>query len=233
MSNLVRHRLGCWMRSGYLGKQDSDVILDVLVHGCYRLDAIGPLERPVVVDIGAHCGYASLAMRRQWPEGRFACVEANPDNWECLRANVDPWAMVVPAAVCNARRPVLLNSIAPGGTATGSSRVVDEQDVGHVGTFGHRVYRADGRTVDRLSFSGLLSLLQVDHVDLLKIDCEGCEHDVLRDPAVRQCARIVGEWHGAQAWAETIEAMLNHGPWEIQQVGSGGDDLGVFTARRI
>lgn len=69
-------------------------------------------------------------------------------------------------------------------------------------------------------------------VRLLKIDCEGCEWDVLAGlgDAARLVDMIVGEWHPPKGAAD-VAAILS--PYGFRVVGRDtGAGLGIFTARR-
>jgi len=52
-----------------------------------------------------------------------------------------------------------------------------------------------------------LGSLFEDRCAFLKIDCEGCEWDVLADPAIARVERIVGEGHPADWLARVHKAL--------------------------
>jgi hypothetical protein len=62
---------------------------------------------------------------------------------------------------------------------------------------------------------------------LLKLDCEGCEYDVLSDPALAKVNMIVGEFHGHRSRLE--EAFSRLPGWSLSFV-HGHADQGIFHA---
>ena len=63
-------------------------------------------------------------------------------------------------------------------------------------------------TVPGISLQRLLTKYKIDRVELLKIDCEGCEWQFLRSKAIARVDRIVGEYHDALSFAD-LEAVLS------------------------
>lgn len=147
-----------------------------------------------MLDIGAYIGTIGVSMAVDgWD---VICVEPLVENQQMIALNAD------------------LN---------GTQVVIDERAASHVGWVdipfgfkgdhfyvgglektGPQVARVQGVTI-----SDLMAEHELDHVDLMKIDCEGCEWDVLSDPAAKNIDTIVGEIHG-RSQAKLRELLDGH-----------------------
>ncbi len=139
------------------------------------------------LDIGAHIGGVTIALAFDNPELRVVAVEAVPPNVDLLRENVEMNGLADRVEVINA--------------AAGKSGLVKWafEGSGDVGSHNAFVGNAllDLPVVEhqrtQLPTRSLASLVG-DGVEFVKIDCEGCEWDMLT-PSLKKVARIHGEWH--------------------------------------
>lgn len=214
--------------------QDLIVVQDVFDRDAYQLrhlpSDVGPGE--VVVDIGAHIG----AFARKWhgknPEAKIYCVEVCPENLPALRANVGDFAVIQQAACTYDTGPLaLLNACYSNCESTGGSTVVSDtggtllapQDVGR--------YLEDRRPIQRVTLEQIMSALAVDHIDVLKLDCEGSEYSILEhSPAVHdgRVRFVLGEYHGVARWNE-FRARVFPG-WDYGHMFESGE-CGIFHLR--
>lgn len=176
---------------------DATVIEEVIYQ-----DAYGLTTRPVpaiVVDLGAHVGVFS-AFCAKLGSKRIVAVEPQPENLEMLHRNVEPWPAVE------------ILQCAMGADDQGSTWIVGESGGAHTIDGAN-----EGSEVETISLAGLLDALELEHVDLLKLDMEGgevaallaCDHDHLA-----RCQRIVLETHGPLLcpWVERprVGEVLEH-----------------------
>lgn len=139
-----------------------------------------------IVDLGANCGQAALWFRSRYPQARILSVEPDPRTFATLQRN-------------HGRDPnVALRQVAI--TATdGWCRLEREAD----SSWGTRVARnGDGAGhvdhVPAVSLETLLDQHGIQHVDLLKVDIEGMEHEALAgSPALQRVRRVIGELHAS------------------------------------
>tara|TARA_Y100000310_G_scaffold343421_1_gene450968 strand:+ start:7366 stop:8088 length:723 start_codon:yes stop_codon:yes gene_type:complete len=221
----VKHPSGLLYRTEY-ASQDLEVINEVWKGDAYWTSLRGTHGHgEIVVDIGAHIG----AFARKWhdknPLATIVCVEACPENIEVLAANVGEWAEVSHAACSyEAGDLALLNSVKADGTATGGSVVVPASNVDR--SINHFHWR-DTRPLLKVNLESIMESLGVDHIDVLKLDCEGSEFSILGStPSIDRIGFICGEYHGTVKWNK-LRAEIFPPPWQYGHMHAAGD-LGIF-----
>lgn len=150
----------------------------------------------VILDIGANVGALALLLTERYPDARIFSFEPLPDNARLLHHNT--------AAAANIRAlPFGL------GSATCSlpyTRSDDPLNFGGGGCFAGVDHSADDR-VPIVSVAEAFEQLRITHVDLIKIDTEGAEHDILTsipDTILARVRCIVGELHGKPRDSELL-----------------------------
>lgn len=175
--------LDLWTRPVLL---DETVIEEVILHDGYGLsDLFGgmvpsAIRGSVVIDLGAHVGVFSAYCAHQGAR-RVIAVEPEPENLELLRLNTEAWPAV----------EILECAM---GATEGSTWIVGESGGAHAIEGAQ-----EGSEVRRITLAGLLDTLELEHVDLLKLDMEGGEIDTLLGCDHDHLARvdyIVLETHG-------------------------------------
>jgi len=200
--------------------QDLDVVHDIIEHDAYRLREIRAVK--TVVDVGSHIGTFSLHCHKRYPDARIVCCEVCPENIPVLSKNVNEFAHVLHAAVTYEKNVALLNSVFPHCVATGGSIVCSPEALDHVNT---QAYWADKRPIETRTLEQVMYEYKLDHIDLLKLDCEGSEFSILENTtSLDKISRIVGEWHGRDRFFKLVEDRF--GGWEFKILQDG--DLGLF-----
>jgi len=164
--------------------------LDVLweVFGELQYDMVELPEAPrAVLDLGAHIGAALLALHVRFPSARLAAVEADPTTVRRLERNLPSGAgvRVLHAAV------------------SGHDGMVEFFPVRDAWTSGVRPMtqsptRAAPGTPVRVRgvrFATLMAELDLDHVDLLKVDIEGAEWELVKMLDEERVGTLIMEWH--------------------------------------
>ncbi|MBP9771455.1 MAG: FkbM family methyltransferase [Candidatus Pacebacteria bacterium] len=143
-------------------------------------------QRPVIYDVGANIGLATLYFKHIRPDAIVHCFEPNPSALDALEKNVTHLSDVHihPVAISDREGTASFQSNIP---ASGKARI----GVGDI-------------TVPTQQ-------LDFEYVDLLKIDVEGAEYQIIPDLAARgllkKIARLAIEIHGDP---EPILAHLTH-----------------------
>ena len=159
-----------------------------------------PTLTGTAIDIGAHIGSVTFALLADHPDLHVTAVEPLTDNCRVMAASADlnGWTD---------RLTIIHGAIAPGETADvgynfrGSDNLVNHRYIGGM-TLGVDSEH-DIETVPAVTLSSLIG----DGSPFLKVDCEGCEFDLLGDKAIGKVDRIVGEGH-PKDWLIRVRKLL-------------------------
>lgn len=143
----------------------------------------------VAIDIGAHIGTVTVPLLI--------------DNQALLVVAIEP----VFESLNTLRRNISLNGLQDRATvlpvAAGIEGVVPishgwKGRHEHIGNLGEGTPRHTDQIVS-MSFGSIRRGIGVESIALLKLDCEGCEWEVLADPEIWRAEVIVGEYHGSRS----------------------------------
>ena len=167
------------------------------------------LDVATVIDLGGNAGLASVWFLNVFPRARVVTIEANPDNYPSLEANLHPYgdrATVVKGGVWWRR------------TALALVRRQNEGDA-HVREAVSGDNPAD--LMEGWDIPALMELAGFTRIDLLKIDIEGAEVDLLLKDAERwlpQVRNLSIELHGPECEA-ALERALAPYTYQRQMLG--------------
>jgi FkbM family methyltransferase len=193
-----------------------------------------------VIDIGAHIGIVCIAIALDFPDTKIVAVEAIPDNAALVQKNVDLNGLhdrifVESAAATEpglTEAPIIFDYEWVG-VEKGVSPVIEEgyvrdcRYIGNIFEYPEGEQRATTLMVPALSLGAIMQKYAIDEVELLKLDCEGCEYAFLRDPARKKVRRIIGEFHRG---FPGIEKLLGKTHNLTVRIDRGG--VGIFEANR-
>ncbi|MCA9238571.1 MAG: FkbM family methyltransferase [Planctomycetales bacterium] len=185
----------------------------------YRIRALRQHDVRTIVDIGAHVGSFTVLCHEWWPEAKIVAVEPHPESFELLERNTrhlpDSHLLRINAAVTAFDGKCLLAS------AVSHSRV-GEYVVEVWNDLGPRFdgFGVEATAISVESFWARIVEFGIEHVDLLKLDCEGAEYGIVEALAasgqLADVGWVRGEWHGrahrprlAKALAETHVAHVD------------------------
>ncbi len=157
--------------TGRAGTHDGAVFRQIYLWR--ELEAPFPDAPQTIVDAGANIGVATRYLAHQYPGARIVALEIERDNLELLRSNVAhlPRVAVRAQALWGHRARVAIENPA---SASDGFRVVE---------------RPDG-PIDAIGVADLLDELNLDTLDLLKLDIEGAEREVFDDHAESWLPRV-------------------------------------------
>jgi FkbM family methyltransferase len=162
---------------------DVRVFEDIFIHDEYAVEAT--CAPRFIVDIGANIGLASIYFAAKFPTAQIFAVEPAPSNIDVLKKNIAPFEniVLVPRAIWHENTSIDL--VDPGlgnwGFTTRSHAANGTNGV-------KRVHEVEAWTVDTL-----MRTYGIDNIDILKIDIEGAEVEVFRDPS---------------AWIAKVDALI-------------------------
>lgn len=175
------------LRLSYLGEEfrlfvatrsELEVVREMFLSEEYLMQDLDP---ELVIDLGSNIGASIMFFRGRYPKSRIIGLEPDPAPFQRLMRAVTPLqgVSVYPWAIADRTGQRAFTQAAQSWV----SALAAEGDVGTV-------------DVEAISLPDLLRRLGVDHVDLLKIDVEGGEWGLFRDPGnFDACDAIVGELH--------------------------------------
>jgi FkbM family methyltransferase len=141
---------------------DVEAFWAIFVRGEY--DSIDVESAPqLVVDAGANVGYASVRFANRWPEARIVAVEPEATNSALCRRNTLPYPniRVVEAGIWS---------------SPGKLRIVNPSS----GKWAFEVEADEDGNIPAIT---LAQLSEGRRIDLLKMDIEGAEREVFREPS--------------------------------------------------
>jgi FkbM family methyltransferase len=223
-------------------------------NACYKLTTIhnfiaatGAPPIHVAVDVGVNVGEVTLLVHQIFPDARIFGFEAVEEYYRTALSNLGliPTVTLYNRAMTaqhrftddlgeQVRSPAapltILKGLPTAGPGWGGgSMVVTEEEADS----------CDGTRYQRLESNVIVVTLDefiqeqgIEEIDLLKLDCEGCEHSVLGCADVETLRRIrfiVGEYHGFGRFHRMMQQRL----FRTHKVNLIGDaDLGCFFAER-
>lgn len=171
----------------------------------------------VVVDIGAHIG--SFTILASLLGAKVIAYEPNKKNLELLANNILMNISTMPISVSG--KAV--------GTKPGKATLLksDKLEDGKLNTGAYYVGTGDGEQVGVVSMKRVLA--KAGPVDFLKMDCEGCEYDILENTRLDRVKKIVVEYHQGSV---KIERALRSQGFYIEKVRRSPEnpDLGIIYA---
>jgi len=168
----------------------------------------------IVVDVGAHIGaFAVMAAREA---RKVLAFEPEPSNFRMLKRNVE----------LNHSTNIAIFEMAVCGF--GGFQDIHIYDDGSSGS--HSLCGGDGakktRRVRAVSLDEIVSQEGLGRIDFLKLDCEGAEHEILKEISPDTSAKIMGmamETHGvASASSIDIPARLRELGFQVKIEHQGG-----------
>mmetsp|Transcript_11218 Transcript_11218/g.46793 ORF Transcript_11218/g.46793 Transcript_11218/m.46793 type:complete len:319 (-) Transcript_11218:2757-3713(-) len=149
-----------------------------------------------VIDIGGNFGAFSMAVKIKAPSVRLFTFEAIPTNCANLQANMHENTLDVDwtfscEALGSADGETLTFSVDTEHSGGGSSAYDRPKDHPSLLKGRHSFFDVPSSRLDTL-----LDRYGIKHIDALKIDCEGCEYDVLKASSrIKDIDIIVAEFH--------------------------------------
>lgn len=209
---------------------DVRTIGEIWIGGLYDrlVDRSLPWSRqPVVVDIGANCGYFSIYMAKRYPGAQLICFEPETENRSLARANF---------ALNRVRAQLNSEAVVVNGRSTVTLNLSHDPRLHTIVSFeqakqhGIDSERYSGRTVSVPAVNvneAIGRITATTHVDLLKVDVEGVDLELVGAIDEQLLSRING------IVAETEARDTNQVALKLRSAGfSVSEDAGLLFAFR-
>lgn len=161
---------------------------EIFVEGAYDFDA--DCRSPVIIDVGANIGLASIFFMRRFTSASIMAIESDPKICSILRENIQAFGghdvEVIQAAAWDANETVTFSA--------------DHADGGRISSAGET----------QVNGIRLRDLIAGRDIDLLKIDIEGAESRVLLDcsDALGAVRRVFVEYHSQSKCPQELSRLL-------------------------
>lgn len=223
-------------------EQDEEIIREVAAEDCYRLRKLRFFLPPVktIVDVGGHIGSFGVLAKSLWPGARLVAFEPNPASCFLYRKNLEANGMhdaeVLQKAVAyEADHTILLD----GGRSTGGCVLKNAAEARRLESAaaesGDEMYRVIETAIETVTFEDLVSSCGLDSIDLCKLDCEGCEFQILANMSAGAAARVrclLGEYHCANSPEEFFPLVRRRFPALHFCAPLGAAPIGPFWGTR-
>ncbi|MDQ3008118.1 MAG: FkbM family methyltransferase [bacterium] len=198
---------------------------EIFTQDCYYFESES--ASPVIIDVGAHIGLATLYFKKLFPLSRIMAIEPNPRSYELLRENVEQ----------NRLEDVELRQIA---VSAGEEELTLFRDTtpeqwhstaGILDGAWNETQESEPFTV----FAEPLTAVLATPIDLLKMDIEGMEEEVLRaaQSQLHFVKRLMCEFHPVphQSLARLVSFLENEN-FTIE-LYKGGKSIALKKARGL
>ncbi len=218
----IRKGYSFWGRPGTL---DRGILMEIWGEQCYAPEGWQLNSTDIIVDIGAHIGVYALYGAAQVSKGCVVAVEPDPENYVLLARNIQH------NGISNCH-PINLAVASVAGTR--------DLFLGTPGeTGGHSLVIEGGRkslSVQTITLQDILDKYHLDHIDCLKLDCEGSEYEImgsLSPELWKKIHRIVMECHDVdqERNLKTLQTLLKDKGYPIIKTQPISPGLSFVYAR--
>jgi FkbM family methyltransferase len=192
----------------------------------YGLRRYGLPRGSTIIDVGAHIGWFTLSAAAFVPDATIFAYEPSPENFRLLADNIAlnklSNAHAFEMAVFSRSGDAEFATVdAFGGGSTGGTLLAGQMPA--------RSASSAVRRVKTTTLDEIFATNAIDRCELLKMDCEGAEHDLLAsasDRTFNAIARISVEVHDFDKYCmQTLESMLVARGYRVSAGGAWGNIL--------
>lgn len=161
-------------------------------------------EVHTVIDVGSNVGYSAAFFFLQYPAAHIYALEPVAEAFHRLKSACAQSDRLHPLkiALAHVNGPIQIHT----GRELASSSLIERAGMTSV------------EEVEGVTLSQFLEKQKLQSVDLLKVDAEGAEEFILKDPSIRKASLIVGEIHEDLVGkdASTIVSYLHESGFSIE-----------------
>lgn len=184
------------------GTFDKNVVYEIFLRNDYLINGIQVRDSDTILDVGANIGIFSILVAGMCPNGRIYAIEPIPDNCEILRRNIK----------LNKISNIEILELALSDHDGHDEIYIDDRNLGGNSFF------IDGvpLKVKVITLESLIRTLNLERINLIKMDCEGSEFDIIMsssDEILCKIEYISLEYHeisGRPSPSDLVEFLRNH-----------------------
>lgn len=185
------------------------VVVHELNANCYNIENIPFEPNDVIIDIGGHVGIVSIYLAKKYPFLKIYTFEPNYNNYHNLQENI----------AINYITNIVAYNKAVTKDGRNSGMLVPNSNTGGGGLFELPIPESllpdySYYTIASINLDNFMDENNISKCKLLKIDCEGCEYEILLNSNKLNCIDYLsGEFHidmHLQSKGYSIEALYNY-----------------------
>lgn len=184
------------------GTADKGVVKEVFLLDHYRFALERLQPGSVVIDVGAQIGVFSVYVARRGPRNlRVHSFEPMSANFAMLKRNLE----------MNNLHGITAHNAAVTARAGRFKLYLSSDNTGMHSLYGGGTHFEE---IEGRAFNTLYESLGIGHCDLLKLDCEGAEHEILMsatDEVLKHTGAIVMEYHDEQKLSGILDRLKRAG----------------------
>ena len=131
-------------------------------------------ENPVIFDIGAHIGLATIYFKKEYPNSKITSFEPNPNVFPLLEENIQS----------NNLKDIHTNNIALGAKESVRELYIDNSGLCAFSTSSFRkdAWNQKQKTLPiQVNVKPLSEYIDNEYIDLVKMDVEGAEREIIKE----------------------------------------------------
>ena len=205
----------------YFNKAELNILLDEIFNKkIYDIDL--ETTTPIIFDVGAHIGLATIFFNQKYPLARITAFEPNPNTFPLLEENT----------YFNNIHNVTLHNVALGKKSSQRTLFIDSSNNGGFSTasFMKNAWNGTQESLGIEVITEPLSKYINSTIDLVKMDVEGTEQEIIEEleesGKIRNIKNIIIEFHPTEKQdIEKIKNILKKNGFTIEIRENKNDQL--------
>ena len=222
---VLKFRNGLKLKVYNRGKDsDTAIVGNIFFHHPYTQNGYELHDGDVVVDIGANIAIFALYAHVYSKKGKIFCYEPAPDNFSYLTYNIE---------ANNLQQCIRAHCSAVAGERGTKKLFLHSRGSGGHSFFPYLVETRMHQSIDvhAVTLTDIFKENNLDHIDFLKLDCEGAEYEILFNTPpeyFKKISRIALEHHSVQGQSpRQLEKFLHSQGYEVKRTDE------IIQARRV
>lgn len=151
------------------GKADRWIFNEVVLRKVYLPKELKLTPDSIILDIGAHLGTFTVLAAKMCPNGKIYAFEPNPENFTILTKNIK---------LNNLKNVEPIKKAVGDKTGKRIFFINPADSDRHTIVKNCTVNEKEFIRIESISLSDFINEKKLDRIDLLKVDCEGCEYEL-------------------------------------------------------